>query len=204
MLAGLQWLSFLFVNTVVIPLSVGAAYHLTALQISGNMARSFILTGIACLLQALFGHRLPLMEGQTGQWWGVILSIASIGISSGKSMAEVGGSLSVGIMLGGAVVILFGLFGFHRVLNKLFTPVVMAVLLFLLAAQLIDIFFKGMVGITSTGKVDVPVALLSIFPCYLGFFFNDCRQGNLSNFSILIGIIVGWILYALFWEPQPR
>lgn len=203
-LAGFQWLSFLFVNTVVIPLSIGAAYQLTALQISGNMARSFILTGVACLIQALFGHRLPLMEGQTGLWWGVILSIASIGLSSGKPIAEVGGSLSVGIMLGGAVVILFGLFGLHKILNKLFTPVVMAVLLFLLAAQLIDIFFKGMVGITSTGKVDVPVALLSIFLVILVSFLTIAGRGLLSNFSILIGIIVGWTLYAIFWETSTQ
>jgi xanthine/uracil permease len=168
------------------------------------MARSFILTGIACLIQALFGHRLPLMEGQTGLWWGVILSIASIGLSSGKSIAEIGGSLSVGIMLGGAVVILFGLFGLHKILNKLFTPVVMAVLLFLLAAQLIDIFFKGMVGITSTGKVDIPVALLSIFLVFLVSLLTIAGRGLLSNFSILIGIIVGWILYAVFFETSTQ
>ena len=149
MLAGLQWLSFLFVNIVVIPLSIGEAYNMTTLEISGNMARSFILTGAASLIQALFGHRLPLMEGQTGLWWGVILSMANIGLASGLSLAEVGGSLSVGIMLGGAAVILFGLFGFHKLLNQLFTPIVMAVLLMLLAAQLINIFFAAMLGITA-------------------------------------------------------
>lgn len=203
-LAGLQWLSFLFVNTVVIPLSVGEAYHLSSLQISGNMSRSFILTGVACLIQVLFGHRLPLMEGQTGQWWGVILSVASIGVSSGKSITEVGGSLSVGIMLGGAAVILFGLFGLHKMLNKLFTPIVMAVLLFLLAVQLIDIFFAGMMGITATGKVQVPVALLSVSIIILVSVLTIAGRGLLSNFSILIGIIVGWIMYGLFIGSGPR
>ena len=204
MLAGFQWLSFLFVNTVVIPLSVGEAYHLSSLQISGNMARSFILTGIACLIQALIGHRLPLMEGQTGQWWGMVLSIASIGISSGKSIGEVGGSLSVGIMLGGAVVILFGVFGLHKILNQLFTPIVMAVLLLLLASQLIDIFFAGMMGITSTGKVQGPVAILSIFLVILVSILTIAGRGLLSNFSILIGIIVGWILYAFLFGTSTR
>jgi xanthine/uracil permease len=203
-LAGFQWLSFLFVNTVVIPLSVGEAYHLSSLQISGNMARSFILTGIACLFQVLFGHRLTLMEGQTGLWWGVILSLASIGLSSGKSIVEVGGSLSVGIMLGGAVVVLFGLFGLHKILNKLFTPIVMAVLLLLLAAQLIDIFFAGMMGIASEGKVNGPVALLSIFLVILVSILTITGRGLLSNFSILIGIVVGWIMYALLFGTATR
>jgi xanthine/uracil permease len=203
-LAGFQWLSFIFVNTVVIPLSVGAAYHLTPLQISGTMARSFILTGIACLLQALIGHRLPLMEGQTGLWWGVILSIASIGLSSGKSIAVVGGSLSVGIMLGGTVVILFGVFGFHKILNKLFTPIVMAVLLFLLAAQLIDIFFAGMMGISNGGKIEGPVALLSIFLVVVVSILTIAGRGLLSNFSILIGIMIGWVLYTLLFGTTAR
>lgn len=198
-MAGLQWLSFLFVNTVVIPLSVGQAYHLSPLQISGNMSRSFILTGLACLIQVLFGHRLPLMEGQTGLWWGVILSIATTGLSTGKSILEIGGSLSVGIMIGGAVVILFGLFGLHRILNKLFTPIVLAVLLLLLAAQLIDIFFAGMMGITSGGKVQISVALLSILLVILVSALTIAGRGLLSNFSILIGIIVGWIMYVFLF-----
>ncbi len=162
-LAGVQWLGFMFANTVVIPLSIGTAYHMTPLQISGDMARSFILTGVACTIQALFGHRLPLMEGQSGLWWGVILSLASIGLSSGRSLIEIGGSLAVGIMLGGAAIILSGIFGLHKILNRLFTPIVMAVLLLLLAAELIDIFFAGMMGMSKGGSIQGPIALLSIF-----------------------------------------
>lgn len=201
-IAGLQWLSFLFVNIVVIPLSIGQAYDMTPLEISGNMARSFILTGAASLLQALFGHRLPLVEGQTGLWWGVVLSMANIGVASGMSLAEVGGSLSVGMILGGAAVILFGLLGFHKLLNKWFTPIVMAVLLMLLAAQLINIFFAGMLGITAAGTVQIPVALLSLFLVLLVSFLTIAGRGLLSNFSILIGIMVGWILYVIFFGPS--
>ncbi|HEX7057367.1 MAG TPA: uracil/xanthine transporter [Bacilli bacterium] len=203
-LASLQWLSFLFANTVVIPLSVGEAYQLSPIEISGSMARSFVFTGLACLMQALFGHRLPLMEGQTGLWWGVILSIASLGISSGKSIVEVGGSLSVGIMAGGAAIILFGTFGLHRMLKKWFTPIVMAVLLFLLASQLIDIFFAGMTGITSTGKVQGPVALLSVFLVIAVSILTIAGRGSLSNFSILIGIVIGWVAYVLLFGSAAK
>jgi xanthine/uracil permease len=203
-LAGVQWLGFMFANTVVIPLSVGTAYHMTPLQISGDMARSFILTGIACLIQALFGHRLPLMEGQSGLWWGVILSLASIGIASGKSLSDVGGSLAVGIILGGAAIILSGIFGLHKILNKLFTPIVMAVLLLLLSAELIDIFFIGMMGISQGGKVQGPVALLSIFLIILVSALTLAGRGLLSNFSILIGIIIGWVIYVALFGPATQ
>ena len=197
--AGLQWLSFMFANTVVIPLSIGAAYHLTAGQISGSMSRSFILTGAACLLQILFGHGLPLMEGQSGFWWGITLSLSAIGTASGMPLSEVGGSLAVGMISGGVLVSILGLLGLHKVLNRLFTPIVMAVLLILLAAQLIDIFLRGMLGISETGQVDLGVAGLSLLIAILVGVLTVAGRGLISNFSILIGLVIGWIGYVLLF-----
>ncbi len=195
--AGIQWLGFMFANTVVIPLSVGTAFHQTPEAIAGAMARSFLITGLACLIQVCFGHRLPLMEGQSGMWWGVILGLVQMGTASGIPMAMLGGSVSVGILLGGLVVMVCGALGMHRILNRLFTPVVMAVLLFLLAAQLIDIFFKGMVGVSQYGHIQGPVALLSIGLVVLVSTLTIWGKGLLSNFSILIGLTTGWIAYVL-------
>lgn len=195
-LAGVQWLGFMFANTVVIPLSVASVYHMTPAQTSGDMARSFIFTGCACLFQVLFGHRLPLMEGQSGLWWGAVLSLASIGISSGDSLTEIGGSLGVGIIFGGITIVLAGIFGLYKILNKLFTPIVMAVLLLLLASQLLDIFFAGMMGLHDGGTIQGSVALLSIFLVVLVSILTLVGRGLVSNFSIMIGIIVGWLLYG--------
>lgn len=68
--AGVQWLFFMFANTVVIPLTIGDAFHLSSVEVASAMQRSFIYTGIACILQAFIGHKYPLMEGQSGLWWG--------------------------------------------------------------------------------------------------------------------------------------
>lgn len=196
--AGVQWLGFMFANTVVIPLSIGAAFHLSDAAISGAMARSFIVTGLACLLQVMIGHRLPLMEGQSGLWWGLILSLANIGVSAGASARMVGGSIETGIMLGGLTIVLSGVFGFYKVLNRLFTPIVMAVLLLLLASQLVDIFFRGMLGIDSNGHLTPSVAGLAICVSILVAVLTIAGRGLLSNFSILIGIASGWLAYHLF------
>ena len=196
--AGVQWLGFMFANTVVIPLSIGAAFHLSDAAVSGDMARSFIVTGIACLLQVLFGHKLPLMEGQSGLWWGLILSLANIGVSSGIPLATVGGSMESGMVLGGLAIVLLGVFGLYKVLNRLFTPIVMAVLLMLLASQLVDIFFRGMLGIDATGHLTPSVASLAIAVSILVAVLTIAGRGLLSNFSILIGIALGWFAYHLF------
>lgn len=199
--AAIQWLGFMFANTVVIPLSVSTAFQLSAVQTSGVMARSFIVTGIACLLQGLIGHRLPLMEGQSGLWWGVLLTLAAIGTAGGLSVRNIGGSVEMGMLVGGLLIVLCGLFGLHKLLNRLFTPIVMAVLLLLLASQLIDIFFHGMLGLDASSTIQPHVAILSILLVILVSAITVGARGILSNFSILIGLAVGWIGYSLWIGP---
>src|SRR5205823_912573 len=98
-LAGVQWLFFMFANTVVIPISIGQAFHLAPAVVTASLERSFIYTGIACILQGTLGHRLPLMEGSAGLWWGTILSLAASAEALGQSLPGLGGNLEVGILL---------------------------------------------------------------------------------------------------------
>ncbi|MGG5254352.1 uracil/xanthine transporter [Neobacillus sp. SM06] len=198
-LAGFQWLFFMFANTVVIPLTIGDAFQLPAAEIAGALQRSFIFTGAACILQALFGHKSPIMEGQSGLWWGTILSLSAAASSAGMSVSELGGGISVGILLSGMIVAVLGALGIGKILNRLFSPVVMSTVLFLLATQLIVIFTKGMLGLTTTGKINLPIAGLSLFLVILVAAINIKGKGLIGNFAILIGIIVGWIAYVLFF-----
>lgn len=197
--AGLQWLFFMFANTVVIPITIGAAFDLSSMEVASALQRSFIFTGIACILQAFVGHKYPLMEGQSGLWWGALLSISASASSAGLTIGEMGGSLAVGIIISGILIMILGSLGIHKVLNRLFTPVVMSTVLFLLAAQLIGIFTKGMLGLSTGDRIDLPTSTLSIFLILLVVFINLRGPGPIRNFSILIGIVVGWIIFALFF-----
>lgn len=197
-IAGVQWLLFMFANTVVIPVSVGYALHMNAVQLAAFTERSFVFTGVACLLQGLVGHRLPLMEGQSGVWWGVVLSVFAASAQTGVSLAVAGGSLEVGIALSGLLIAGLGLFGVGRLLRRWFSPVVMAVFLFLLATDLIAIFFRGMLGVSRGGVIDVPVALLSVGLVAWVLFLQVKGPVFLRNFAILTGLVVGWIVYRTF------
>ncbi|WP_409345560.1 uracil/xanthine transporter [Paenibacillus sp. MBLB4367] len=201
-LAGVQWFFFMFANTVVIPLSVGAAFQLSPEEISGALQRSFVFTGIACALQALIGHRYAVMEGQSGLWWGVTLSLCTSSASLGLSLPELGGSLALGMMISGGIVILLGALGIGRLLTKWFSQPVMAVFLLLLACQLIMIFFKGMLGLSVSNKIDVPVAGLSLVLVVFVLLLSIKGKPFVRNFSILIGIIVGWIAFRLLFHSD--
>ncbi|MEC2056073.1 uracil/xanthine transporter [Peribacillus psychrosaccharolyticus] len=202
-LAGLQWLFFMFANTVVIPLTIGEAFDLSSMEVASALQRSFIFTGAACMLQVLFGHKYPLMEGHSGIWWGAILSLAASASSAGMTTAEVGGGLAVGIILSGVLTAVLGALGMGDVLKKLFKPVVMSTVLFLLASQLIAIFSKGMLGLSTGEQIDLPTAGLSFVIILLVAWITIKGPASIRNFAILIGIVFGWIVYALLFPAAP-
>lgn len=192
---GIQWLLFMFANTVVIPISIGTAMHMDAAGITAAMQRSFFYTGLASLLQLLFGHGLPLMEGQSGVWWGAILGVLATAHESGMSYLQVGGSLETGIIISGVLIVLFGWLGMGEVLRKWFTPVASSVFLMLLATELTSIFVKGMLGLGDRQSIQLPLTILSIFLLVLVMAIQLSRVKALRNYSILIGIAVGWLVY---------
>lgn len=112
--AGIQWLFFIFSNIIVIPITIGAAFSLSQEETIPLIQLSFIVTGIACILQAFLGHQRAIMEGQSGLWWGVILTVITTASAQGVSMEEVGGSLTVGVLLSGGLTVLIGLAGWGR------------------------------------------------------------------------------------------
>lgn len=198
-LAGVQWLFFMFANVIVIPISVGQAFHLPPDVITASLERAFIFTGIACILQGIFGHRFSLMEGPAGLWWGVILSLAASASALGQSLPNLGGNLELGIIISGILVGLLGILGVGWRLRRLFTPVVTSTFYFLLGAQLVQIFFKGMVGLSDGPRISPGIALLSCGLVLLVLALTIWGHGFISNFALLIGIIVGWIAFRLLF-----
>lgn len=70
---------------------------------------------------------------------------------------------------------------------------VMSVYLFLLTFQLIMIFFMGMLKINEDGKLDLPITLFSREIVIFVSMLNIVGNKGVANFSILIGMIVGWL-----------
>lgn len=206
-LLGLQWLFFIFTNIVVIPVTVGAAFGLSQGKIVVLLQLSFIVTGIACIVQALFGHKRAIMEGQSGLWWGVILSLASTATAQGVQLSEVGGSFSVGIIISGIITVIIGLSGIGPRIAKWFNPGVMGVFMFLLGCQLISIFLKGMLGIpfgneAQNATINLSISLLSIIIAILVAVINIKGPPSIKRYGLLIGIVVGWIAFYLIFGQQ--
>lgn len=205
--AGLQWLFFIFTNTVVIPITVGAAFQLSEGQIIILVQLSFIVTGLACIVQTLFGHKRSIMEGQSGLWWGVILSLSYSASAQGISLGTLGGSLAVGIIMSGILTVIIGLSGLGKYVSKLFSEGVMGVFMFLFGCQIISIFLKGMLGIpfgtqSETAQIDIPIFLLSATIAAIVIIISIKASPKIRRYALLLGIIIGWILYVLIFEQK--
>ncbi len=206
-ISGLQWLFFIFTNIVVIPITVGAAFELSTGTIVNMLQLSFIVTGLACIIQAFLGHKRAIMEGQSGLWWGVILTLCATATAQGMPLPILGGSLTVGIIIVAILTFLIGVTGMGPRIAKLFTPAVMGVFMFLFGCQLIGIFLKGMLGIpfgnqTEAVHIDVSVSLLSIVIAALVIVISVKAPSSIRRYGLLIGIIGGWIIYALIFKPE--
>ncbi|WP_040287400.1 uracil/xanthine transporter [Sporosarcina koreensis] len=202
-LAGIQWLLFMVVNTVVVPLSISTAFGLFDDAAAGLIRTSFVVTGLVSLLQARFGHKFPLLEGHGGIWWGLMLSLSAAAPAMELSYVEVGGSLALGMLLAGVLTIVLGAAGFTSVLQRIFTPVVLAIYLFLLSVQLILFFFKGMLGISDGGSLAMPEGLLPIAVAAAVLLMGISRRRAIANFSVLVGLIGGSVLYMLLFGGAP-
>ncbi|GBG06868.1 putative uracil/xanthine transporter [Paenibacillus agaridevorans] len=115
----------------------------------------------------------------------------------GMSLTSIGGGIATGMLLAGFVVAMLGAFNLLGFIQKIFTPMVMNVFLFLLTFQLILIFFKGMLKTSADGVLDMPVSLFSIGIAIFVILLKIKGKPAIGNFSILIGMVVGWILYVL-------
>lgn len=206
-LSGLQWLFFIFTNIVVIPITVGAAFELPQEKTAGLLQLSFVITGIACIVQGLFGHKRAIMEGNSGLWWGVILTLCSTAVAQGMPLPVLGGSLTVGVIISGILTIIIGITGLGPYLAKLFNPGVMGVFMFLFGVKLIGIFLKGMLGIpfgndADSATIDLSISLLSIIIAIIVTIISIKASPSVRRYALLIGIIVGWIVYNLTFGQQ--
>ncbi|MGN7479261.1 uracil/xanthine transporter [Solibacillus silvestris] len=206
-ISGLQWLFFIFTNIVVIPITVGAAFELSSGTIVNMLQLSFTVTGLACIIQAFLGHKRAIMEGQSGLWWGIILTLCTTAAAQGMPLTIVGGSLTVGIILSSILTVLIGISGMGPRIAKLFNPAVMGVFMFLFGCQLIGIFLKGMLGIpfgneAGGAHIDGAISLLSIVIAIIVIVISVKAPASVRRYGLLIGIIGGWIIYALIFKPE--
>ncbi|MFD3446772.1 purine/pyrimidine permease [Microbacteriaceae bacterium 4G12] len=201
-LSTLQWVFFILAGSLVVPISVASAYGLDGTAAIEFVQRTLFVLGLAGILQALLGHRLPIQEGPAGLWWGIFSLYAGLGTVLFGSQTETLRVLQYAFLLSGIISILLSIFGLVDRLAKYFTPTVIGTYLFLLVAQLSGSFLKGMFGLEAgQTHVNGNIFLLSIAVVLISMFCM--KLPYLGRYSVLLSIVGGWILFAVFGFAKP-
>ncbi|MEH7885247.1 purine/pyrimidine permease [Bacillus sp. JJ1609] len=197
-LSAIQWMAFIIAGSIVAPIAIADIYHLNPIETTGMVQRTMFVLGISSLLQALIGHRMPINEGPAGLWWGVFTIYAGLSTTLFSSKIETLQALEGAMIISGLVFFLLSLFKLIEKLAQLFTPVVNGIYLLLLIIQLSGSFMKGMMGLGGgINQIDLKVALFSIVMVALTFYLSRHRIRWVSQYSILVSLAAGWILYTL-------
>jgi xanthine/uracil permease len=194
-LETLQWLSFLLASSVAIPIVIGSAYEMSYLEMAGLMQRTLFIVGLGCLLQALIGHKLPIVDGPAGIWISIFIIYAFTAIQSGGDLQKSLRILETVMILTGIILILFGILKLSKRLLSIFTPLVTGSFLFLLTIQLSGTFLESMLGMEKYGELHLGETLISFFVFFFILGFSLFWKGPMKNYAVIIGICSGWAIH---------
>ena len=199
---SLQWMLFMLMGSIVIPVGVAGSFNLDPADIVSFVARTLFVLGVAGILQACFGHKLPIQEGPAGVWWGIFVLYAGIGSMMFGSNTETLRVLEFCFILSGIIFIILSLLRVVEKIARLFTPTVMGAYLVLLVIQLSGSFMRGMMGISeSHPTIDPLIVVLSIVTIAITYIVR--RHRIIGNYATLCSIIGGWILFIIFDKANP-
>ena len=186
---GLQHVLVMYAGTVAVPLILGAALHLTPVQVIALISADLFTSGLATLLQTVgwwkFGARLPLIQGCS-----FICVPPMILIGNRYGLPTVYGS----IICCGLFLVLAGPL-FSRML-RFFPPVVIGCVITVIGLTLLPIAGNWLGG----GDPTAP-EFGGLRPLGLGFatvaivlLIQRFARGIFANLSVLLGLIAGTLL----------
>ncbi|MFC0015527.1 MULTISPECIES: purine/pyrimidine permease [Allobacillus] len=198
MFSIIQWFVFLLANAVAIPIVIGPLFDMSSIEVMQLMQRTFFIMGVACFLQGWIGHKMPIVDGPAGIWvstFAVFAGTISTATGSAENSLRL---LEMAMILTGIFLMLFGLFKISGKIISIFTPLVTGVFLTLLTVQLGGTFLQGMTGVAEYDVIQLDATIVSFITFILVLVLSLFSHGWKKSYAVLIGIVVGWVVYELF------
>lgn len=186
-LYGLQWLLVIMPTLTVLTVVSSEVLGLSPAQSAGFFQRLLIVSGGAIIVQTLWGHQLPLMDGPAAA---LLITLASLA-SSGQQ------AINGGMIVGGIVVFACGALGLMRLVTPLFTDRVVGVILLLIGLTMLPYLMPMIQGVDPAHPHGRPLVFaLGLALTLLVAVMTQYLTGLLKSLSILWGIIIGFICFA--------
>jgi len=186
---GLQWaIIFLPIITIV------STILIPHLGLQGNekvlfFQRLLVATGALMVLQTLWGHRYPVLDGPASALLLTSIVLAPQGISV----------IQGGMIAGGIFLLFLSVFGWMQYLQTLFTDNVIGVILILISLTLIPFLAPMVIGSEAARPQGDPfIFLISCLVVFMIALFSHWLKGFPKTISMFIGIVVGTVLMAVY------
>ena len=188
---GFQWaIIFLPVITIV------STILIPHLGLQGNekilfFQRLLVATGALMVLQTLWGHRYPLLDGPASALLLTSIVLAPQGISV----------IQGGMIAGGVFLLVLSVFGWMKYLQTLFTDNVIGVILILISLTLIPFLAPMVIGSESTRPQGDPfIFLISCFGCLHDRTIQPLAEGVPKNYFHVYRYCSGHRSHGCIWE----
>ncbi|MEW6307592.1 MAG: purine/pyrimidine permease [Bacillota bacterium] len=196
---ALQWLVFSTGLMLLVPIILSQPLGLSPAMIASMTQRILFFSGLACLLQVLIGHRLPIVEGPSGLWWAVFIGLGTTARAMNQDLGALRSSLQTSMLVAGLVIAIIGATGLVGKAMKYFTPVVTGSILVLLTLQLAGGFIRGAMGVGYKGApISGTATVISIVIMLAVIIVSLKASPFVRSLAALIGVAIGWLtFYAL-------
>lgn len=186
LLYGLQWLMIAIPNVVTVSILAKLQFGNGDIQMQTSYLQSvYFVYGLTMLVQAFWGHRMPLVVGSA--------AVLLVGILSAFSSASFN-AIYTAIAIGGAVLLMVSLSGMLKKMTRIFTPRVIVVILGLIAMTLAPVIISMMFepGKEFFGFVFFLVGTI------ITFVLERLMKGIGKSLTVMIITVGGTAVYYLF------
>ena len=189
LLYGLQWLVISVPNVLTSALLGKIQFFDDPAMQTLYLQKLYFVVGAVMIVQALFGHKLPLIIGPAAVLIVGILSAQSAGFDV----------IYTSIAICGVVLFLVSISGFLNKIQKIFTPRIIITILGLIAMTLAPVFL-GLLFKTGSMIFNFFFALIAII---VAFVLNHVLRGIWKSTTLVILVGLGSVIYYLF-NPVPE
>lgn len=184
-LYGMQWFAVMLPILLIMGVVVAKSHHDDTAAQALYLQKIFVLTGVTTILQVLFGHRLPVVEGPA--------TILMVGVLASRAVGV--DATYTALMIGGAVMALAAAAGLMARIRFLFTTRVIAAILILIAVTLAPTIIR----ISLPAGPDQAFHLCFLIALTLVMVVaNQQLPGVWKSLAVLFGLAGGSLAFFLF------
>lgn len=177
-LYGLQWLM------ICIPVVLTSTFVAPEGQTLFFTQKLFALMGITMIVNALWGHRLPLVAGPA--------AVLLMGVLAAQGQGSGSEAIYPSMAIGGAIIALLAAFGLMRKVQRIFTPRIVAAIVvlisFTMAKPIVGMIFSD----TEHQLLAMTFAVVTVVAMAVA---NNLLKGVWKSMVVIVAMILGSIFY---------